>query len=535
MTAGLLAGLVAGTFVSEDLTCVLAGALILDGRLSPAPAVLVCALGIWIGDLGLWAAGRVVGRRALRWPRIRRVVTTDREARFTDWFAANARPAILGSRFLPGTRLPLYIAAGALGGSFRLFALWSLFAVSLWTPPLVLLSAGYGVRLPAVVMGIAANSWSTRLLVASTVLVVWRSLGLLLSERGRQRVIAGVSRVWRWEFWPMWLFYAPVGLWIVWLTVRHRTVTAISAANPGMPDGGIVGESKFDILSRLPAEWTIPAAAVEPGTVDSRVWQFVSHLTTKQWSFPLILKPDVGQRGVGVKLARTLEDARHYLTLETTRVVVQPYHSGPYEAGVFYYRYPGESRGRILSITDKHFPFVVGDGHATIEELIWSDSRLRMQAGRFLARYAAGRDRVLACGERLPLAIAGNHAQGTLFKDGGHLITPALEERIDRIAWSYRGFFVGRFDVRYSDVERFKAGEDLAIVELNGATAESTNIYDPEGSLVSAYRQLFRQWSIVFAIGAANQRQGAATSSLKRLLELIRAHRATRFAFETSD
>jgi len=494
--SGLLPGLVAGTFVSEDLTCVLAGLLVLHGQLAAAPAVTACAAGIWLGDLGLWGIGRALGCRALRWPRIRRIVTPDREARFSEWFAANAALAIIGSRFLPGTRLALYVAAGALGGSFRLFAFWSLVAVALWTPPLVLLSAGYGVPLPESVAGIAAESWIVRLAAALMVLVLWRTAVQMVTRRGRLRVIARLSRLWRWEFWPMWLFYAPVAMWTAWLTICHRGITAISAANPGMPDGGIVGESKFDIVSRLPDEWTIPAVAIDPGPVDARMWQFVSRLTTKQWAFPLILKPDVGQRGVGVRLARTLDEARAYLAQESGRVVAQPYHPGPFEAGVFYYRFPGEARGRILSITDKHFPFVIGDGESTLEELIWSDSRLRMQANRFLSRHAAQRDRILARGERLPLAIAGNHAQGTLFKDGRHLITPALEDRIDRIAWSYPGFYVGRFDIRYTDVERFKAGEDLAIVELNGATAESTNIYDPDGSLLSAYRQLFRQWSI---------------------------------------
>jgi hypothetical protein len=265
------------------------------------------------------------------------------------------------------------------------------------------------------------------------------------------------------------------------------------------------------------------------------MWQCASRLATKQWSFPLVLKPDVGQRGVGVRLAHSLEEARDYLTAESGRVVVQPYHPGPHEAGVFYYRLPGWTQGRILSITDKHFPAIVGDGESTLEELVWDDRRLRMQASRFLARHASRRDHVLAKGERLQLAIAGNHAQGTLFKDGRHLITAALEERIDHIAWAYGGFFIGRFDIRYRDVARFKAGEDLAIVELNGATAESTNIYDPDGSLWSAYRQLFHQWSLVFAIGDANQRAGAPASSFRRLVDLVRAHRAARPAFETSD
>jgi hypothetical protein len=214
---------------------------------------------------------------------------------------------------------------------------------------------------------------------------------------------------------------------------------------------------------------------------------------------------------------------------------MQPYHEGPFEAGVFYYRMPDWERGRILSITDKQFPALVGDGRSTIEELVWAHPRYRMQADTFLRRHHDVLARVLPAGDRFQLAIAGNHAQGTIFRDGRHLLTAALERRIDEIAQSHPGFFVGRFDIRYRDVDAFKAGEDLAIVELNGATAESTNIYDPEGSLLGAYRQLFRQWSIVFAIGAANRAAGAPVSSTRRLAELIRAHLTTRIAFALSD
>src|SRR5262249_35011617 len=158
--------------------------------------------------------------------------------------------------------------------------------------------------------------------------------------------------------------------------------------------------------------------------------------------------------------------------------------------GIFYYRLPGWSRGRILAITDKHFPFVIGDGVSTIEDLVWSHDRFRMQAAVFLTRLGDRRHAIPAPGEYVRLGIAGNHAQGTMFKAGRSLTTPALEHRIDEIARHYEGFFIGRFDVRYRDRLALMHGRDLAIVELNGATAECTNIYDPEGSLWSAYRQL---------------------------------------------
>ena len=178
---------------------------------------------------------------------------------------------------------------------------------------------------------------------------------------------------------------------------------------------------------------------------------------------------------------------------------------------------------------------LIGDGQSTVEALIWAHPRYRLQASTFLTRHAQLLNRVLAAGERLQLAIAGNHAQGTLFRDGTHLWTPSLERRIDEIARSYPGFFIGRFDVRYAEVEGLRTGEGLAIVELNGATAESTDIYDPNRSLVSAYRQLFKQWALVFTIGAANRAAGAPVTPIRRLADLLRAHMTSKPAFALSD
>jgi hypothetical protein len=333
----------------------------------------------------------------------------------------------------------------------------------------------------------------------------------------------------------MWLFYAPVGMWVLYLAGRYRGFSTMTAANPGIPDGGTVGESKFEILSRLPADCVIPSVLLAPGDAPARTSRLQAHIESAGWGFPLVMKPDVGQRGTGVKLARSLADVTTYLSQVTTPVVVQPYHTGPFEAGVFYYRRPGCPAGRILSITDKHFPVVVGDGSSTVEELIWAHPRYRLQADTFLARHVDVLERVPDPGERLPLGMAGNHCQGTLFLDGRHLMTPALERRIDDIARAFDGFFVGRFDIRYGDVERFKAGTDLAIVELNGATAESTNIYDPHTTLIDAYRQLFRQWAIVFSIGASNRAAGAPVTSHRRLFELVRAHLRAADPFPVSD
>src|SRR5262249_34450092 len=145
-------------------------------------------------------------------------------------------------------------------------------------------------------------------------------------------------------------------------------------------------------------------------------------------------------------------------------------------------------------------------------------------ASTFLARHGDKAKRILAAGESLCLAVAGNHCQGTMFLDGAHLWTPELESRFDEVAKQFGGFFFGRFDVRYSDVEAFKAGRNLAIVELNGATSESTNLYDPGRSLLSAYRILYQQWSLLFRIGDANRRRGHVPSSISTLIAMLWSH-----------
>lgn len=529
----LVLALIVGTFVSEDLACISAGILVREGRLGYPTALTACAFGILLGDVGLWAVGRLSRSALGRWSFLKRHTERLPVEDMRRWLDEHAALAMIASRFLPGTRLPLYVSAGSIGMSFRRFAIWASIAVLAWTPVLVWLAATAGGAVLDERTFRGPAGWVTRVILVGALFLL---VQVGCRQLARRRTLATRLARWsRWEFWPMWLFYAPVAGWILWLSIRHRGISTITASNPGIPDGGVVGESKFRILSNLPPEWTVPSAVVEAGTSPARAQRVLDLVRQRGWTLPIVLKPDVGQRGVGVRLARDPADVETYCAVETGRILVQPYHAGPFEAGIFYYRFPHESRGRIFSITDKHFPEIVGDGRSTVEALIWAHPRYRLQASTFLTRHRQRRERVLAPGERLQLAFAGNHAQGTLFRDGGHLWTPALEDRIDAIAQAYPGFYVGRFDVRYADVPAFRRGEGLAIVELNGATAESTDIYDPKRSLVNAYRQLFRQWSIVFAIGATNRTSGAPVTSTRRLLQLLQAYATTTPAFVLSD
>src|SRR5207244_948987 len=74
--------------------------------------------------------------------------------------------------------------------------------------------------------------------------------------------------------------------------------------------------------------------------------------------------------------------------------------------------------------------------------------------------------------------------------------------------WATVSILFGRYDVRYRSDDELRAGKEFQIIELNGAASEATNIYDKGNSLWSAYNTLYRQWKLVFQIGAANRSRG---------------------------
>ncbi|MBN8598967.1 MAG: carboxylate--amine ligase [Planctomycetes bacterium] len=342
------------------------------------------------------------------------------------------------------------------------------------------------------------------------------------------RIRASLGRLMRWEFWPSWVLYALLVPHVLLLMIRHRSVTIFTAANPRIPLGGLVGESKWQILDRLPMHAIVPTAVVEPGNIQTRCAALAMLMQARGWSFPLVLKPDVGERGSGVRLVQSDQAAQAYFEEHPERVLAQIYHPGPFEAGVFYIRHPAKKRGRIFSITDKVPPIVIGDGESNLETLIWRNPRYRLQARVFLNRLGPEARRVPRAGETVRLALAGNHCQGTMFLDGDRLLTPALARAIDDIVQAAPGFCFGRFDIRYESVEDFRAGRGFRIVELNGVLSESTNVYDPTFGLLRALRVLMRQWTLAFEIGSENHAQGASKATLPEVLHAVIKHRARR-------
>ena len=539
----VIAGL---TLITEDLTVIGAGLLVSTQQIDIGVAFVGCYLGILVGDWGLVLIGRFFGRRVLRWRFFRKAIPERSLVRWEKMFDRHLAKAVFVSRMLPGTRLAMYVSAGILSRRLPEFMFWMTVAIALWIPVLMFLAIVVG----RPVLDFFNEYFHGPVAVAlsfGVLLLLIRIASYEATYSGRHKLRADIKRLVSHEFWPPVVYYLPLVPMLAWLALTRRGPMSFTCADPGIqPAGGVVDEPKTDIVNAL----EVSAARMErPSLVlgarrlpadddaEARAARALELIDTDRalGGFPVVLKPEAAQRGFGIRVARTEEDVRAYLRDMPGEVQIQRYDPGPIEAGVFWSRVPergsrvDEWAGEVFSITRKTFPAITGDGEHTIEHLIWSHPRAAMQAGVFLKRFEERLDDVLEEGERLVLTRTGNHAQGCSFSDGEDLRSDELARVIDELARCYEHaetgarIDFGRFDVRAASEEDLRAGR-FAVIELNGVTSESTNMYDPGRSVFWAYGVLFRQWARLYDIGAARRREGVAPTGPLKLARLAWAH-----------
>ena len=327
------------------------------------------------------------------------------------------------------------------------------------------------------------------------------------------------------EFWPGFVFYIPVVLQWILLSVRHRGWSLPLNANPGISLSGMVGESKSDIFSTTSGEahekiapWALISQWQTP---EDAVTQIKLKMLEKSLVYPVVIKPDNGCRGAGVQKIENDQELLQYVRAfpKNGNILVQklvPYEA---EAGIFYIRYPGTSKGEIFSLTLKYQPYVIGNGIDTLRQLIEKDPRSGRLKHLYLYRHKARLENIIPAGQPYRLAFAGSHSKGSIFRDGREFITPELAKSLDQICDDIPEFHYGRFDVKFRDIDSLMNGRNYYIVEINGASSEAAHIWDCRGSLKEVFRVLFYQYQTLFQIGAINRRRGFKPPPLTKLLK----------------
>lgn len=344
-----------------------------------------------------------------------------------------------------------------------------------------------------------------------------------MNYRQWQSLRSSIKRAVRWEFWPMWLFYLPVVIYIVGLVIRYRGLS-FTAVNPGLPGSGFIGENKSESLLQLQQHSSDKTAKTilikQADTAEEKRRQCQHFMQQYQLTYPVVLKPDFGQRGIDVAIIANQEELIAYLDKAVFDTVLQEYIAGV-EFGVFYIRHPDKEKGDIFSLTHKCFPYIVGDGVRHLDELICDHPRLHYMAAFLFKLHEKVLHTIPEKDEIVNLVTLGSHCRGSLFLDGQQYYTQLLADEIDRVSHHLPGFYFGRYDVRASDIDAFQRG-DIKVIEVNGVTSESTNIYDPKNSVFTAYRILFKQWQLAFEIGKKNIVLGQSPMTIKDLLNKVR-------------
>lgn len=330
-------------------------------------------------------------------------------------------------------------------------------------------------------------------------------------------------RLLHWEYWSFNTVYGPIlFIWLL-LCARARSLFFFSASNPTIMNGGFLMESKKAIYDLMPADFYPRTQFFQAHTDAEKV---ISTITEQQFRYPLIAKPDIGARGMGVRKLNSAADLATYAGESVLDFLVQEYIAYSEEVGIFYCRFPGEKTGRITGIVGKEFLGVTGDGQKTIRQLVMQEKRCILQLKALETIYGEQLGQVLAPGEKKELVPYGNHARGAKFLDFSNRTTPALEQKIDEIANQVNGFYYGRFDIRFSSWEKLTAGKEFSIIELNGAGSEPTHMYDPKHSIFFAWKEIIRHWFLLFKVSRLNHRKGVPYMSYKAGRQMFRDNAA---------
>jgi hypothetical protein len=324
----------------------------------------------------------------------------------------------------------------------------------------------------------------------------------------------------RLEFLPGWVAYGPiVAQWIA-LGLWYGDMSLPTAANPAITTGGLCGERKSSILDLIGGEarrCVAPYTVLDTGENDMARAQ--AALSAAGLSLPVVVKPDIGCNGTGVRLVGTETELAGALAAfpRGVRLVLQEFVRFAGEAGIFYIRLPDEARGRITSLTLKHPPMVTGNGRSTLRQLIDADPRHARLAALYTGRLKARLNEVPAQGAPVQLVFAGNHCKGSIFSNGAEHVTPALTARIDDIARAMPDFHFGRFDVRYDSIPSLHRGEDFSIIEVNGVGSEATHIWDPSTGLREIWGAQLYHYGTAWKIAARMRARGVKTSGLRTM------------------
>ena len=258
--------------------------------------------------------------------------------------------------------------------------------------------------------------------------------------------------------------------------------------------GGAFLSSKYGYLKYLPKE-NVPVSCVVNRHMP--LTEIIKQLKIHHMDYPIIVKPDIGERGKSVsKIQNEQQLSQYFKEVPYQTFILQEYIDYPIEIGILYYK-DIDGKGNITSIGLKKFCTIQGDGQLTLGKLVLKNPRISRRKKQIEKRFKNRWNQVLKRGEKIIVEPIGNHNLGTTFLNGNHLYSDQMMQWIDQKASMIPNFDYGRFDLRINSWNSFKNDEGIKILEINGVNSEPIHIYSPKFGLVNAYKEIFKHMRII--------------------------------------
>jgi hypothetical protein len=308
-----------------------------------------------------------------------------------------------------------------------------------------------------------------------------------------------------WEKWPFKLLYFPISFVWLWYCFRSRSFWFFTPSNPTITFGGFQGEGKKEMYDQLPPEWYPKTVYIDPDSPFSLVQK---KLRDNGISFPLVVKPDVGMKGLLFRKIDSLSELEQYHQKLPVVYLIQELVDYPVEVSVFYYRYPNAPQGVVSGFIQKELLEVNGNGVQSLEELIKAHPKASRRWNEMENKHQKNFGLILPSGTTYTLSFAGNHNRGATFISLAQEIDEQMQQTFDAIFSKVPHFFYGRYDIKCKSIQALKEGHSFSILEYNGCGAEPNHIYDAGFSLLKAYKIILTHWKALFEISSFNRKNG---------------------------
>lgn len=179
---------------SEDLACVAGGLLVAGGIIDFWFAVLAACLGVLIPDVILYALGRWIGNPILKYIPFRWFIKEEDIVKAEQMYRMRGVEIIFATRFLPGTRLPVYLVSGMIHVKFSFFLFYFILAMIIWAPLLVWISALVGQPMISYLTSYQDYALWLIPIVLGVIYLVVKGITLVSTPTGRRKMMVKLGR-----------------------------------------------------------------------------------------------------------------------------------------------------------------------------------------------------------------------------------------------------------------------------------------------------------------------------------------------------